>query len=188
LLAGTCREASRYQYMLDAFQIATLLLVALAMATAVAHALELPGKMRLSKETYLAVQPMYYPGFTIVGGFGEFGGMLATLALLFVTPRDTMGFRFTLSALIALILMQGVFWIFTQPVNRFWLKDQKLHRAGAAFFRTGRRDNSNSKGDDDSRKSRDWTELRNQWEYSHVARGLLSLLAVAMLAAAIAAD
>jgi len=60
---------------LPAMQVITLLLLALAMVPAVAHALELPGKKRLTKETYLAVQPIYYPGFTIIGGFGEFAGM-----------------------------------------------------------------------------------------------------------------
>ena len=38
------------------------------MALALAHALERPGKMRLSKE--LAIQPIYYPGFTF-GGTAE---------------------------------------------------------------------------------------------------------------------
>jgi hypothetical protein len=32
-----------------------------------AHALEWPGKLRLSREHYLAVQPIYYPGFTYSG-------------------------------------------------------------------------------------------------------------------------
>jgi hypothetical protein len=165
--------------MLPTLQIVTLVLVALAMACAVGHALELPGKMRLPKETYLAVQPIYYPGFTIVGGFGEFAGMLAAGALLFVTPRDDTAFVLTLSAFIALLLMQGVFWLFTQPVNRFWLRDQKLQGLGAAFFRVG----------PDAGVSRpgDWTSLRDQWEYSHVARAVLALAAVVLLAAAIAA-
>jgi hypothetical protein len=39
-----------------ALQIASLLLVSVAMALALAHALELPGKMRLDRETYFAVQ------------------------------------------------------------------------------------------------------------------------------------
>jgi hypothetical protein len=34
----------------------------------VAHALELPGKRRLTREQYFAVQPIYYPGFTVIGG------------------------------------------------------------------------------------------------------------------------
>jgi hypothetical protein len=45
-------------------QVVTVFLVAVAMSLALAHALELPGKMRLDKETYMAVQTIYYPGFT----------------------------------------------------------------------------------------------------------------------------
>ena len=44
-----------------------LLLVAIAMALTLAHALELPGKMLLDRDTYLAIQKIYYPGFTIGG-------------------------------------------------------------------------------------------------------------------------
>lgn len=44
-----------------AFEVATVLIVAVAMAQSLAHVLEYPGKMRLSKEEYLAVQPIYYP-------------------------------------------------------------------------------------------------------------------------------
>jgi hypothetical protein len=35
-----------------------------AVAMALAHALELPGKFRLSKEEYLRIESIYYPGFT----------------------------------------------------------------------------------------------------------------------------
>ncbi|TIX44521.1 MAG: DUF1772 domain-containing protein, partial [Mesorhizobium sp.] len=51
-----------------ALMIATLLLVAVSMALSLAHALELPGKLRLKEATYRSVQAIYYPGFTI-GGF-----------------------------------------------------------------------------------------------------------------------
>jgi hypothetical protein len=53
-----------------AFEVITLVLVAIAMALSLAHALEFPGKLRLSREHYLAVQTIYYPGFTI-GGSGR---------------------------------------------------------------------------------------------------------------------
>ncbi|MER9657196.1 hypothetical protein NKJ26_27580 [Mesorhizobium sp. M0152] len=39
----------------------TIVIVALPMALSVAHALELPGKMRLDERTYRAVQQIYYP-------------------------------------------------------------------------------------------------------------------------------
>jgi len=48
-----------------AYQVVTILAVAVAMVLALAHALELPGKLRLPREHYLAVQQIYYPGFTI---------------------------------------------------------------------------------------------------------------------------
>jgi hypothetical protein len=164
--------------MLPTLQVATLLLVALGMVPAVAHALELPGKKRLPKETYLAVQPIYYPGFTIVGGVGEFAGMLATFILLFVTPRGTPAFWLTLLAFIALLVMHAIFWVFTQPVNKVWLRDQKLQGAGAAFFRVRR-------GREDIHAT-DWRSLRDRWEYSHVARAVMSFAAVGLFASAIA--
>jgi hypothetical protein len=164
--------------MLPTLQVATLLLVALAMVPAVAHALEWPGKKRLPKETYLAVQPIYYPGFTIVGGLGEFVGMLATLALLFFIPRDTGAFWLTVWALIALVLMHGIFWAFTQPVNKVWLRDQNLSGAAASFFRT--------RASQRDARDVDWRALRNRWEYSHVARAVMALAAFVLLASALA--
>jgi hypothetical protein len=97
--------------MLTILQLTTLFLIALTMACAVAHALELPGKMRLPKEVYLSVQPIYYPGFTVVGGFAEFGALLMLFALLFLTPREGPTFALTLWAFIALLSLQVVFWV-----------------------------------------------------------------------------
>jgi len=165
--------------MLTFLQITTLLLVALAMVPAVAHALELPGKLRLPKETYLAVQPIYYPGFTIVGGVGEVGGLLATFGLLLATPPAAPSFHYTLLALVALASMQGVFWVFTQPVNKVWLRDQPLQGVSAAFFGLGDKKPNEPTKDD-------WTTLRDQWEYSHVVRAVLSFTALGLLAGAIA--
>jgi hypothetical protein len=163
--------------MLSLSQIVVLLLVAVAMACSLGHALELPGKLRLSREHYLAVQTIYYPGFTVVGGFSEILGLLGTLILSLVTPRETAAFAFTVTAAVAMVLMHAVFWLFTQPVNKFWLRDQPLGRAGAAFFRPDRR----------RADGRDWTQLRDQWERSHVVRAALALVALAALAAAVAA-
>src|SRR5262245_26710210 len=98
--------------MFIASQITTVFLVAIAMALALAHALELPGKMRLDKNAYYAVQSIYYPGFTI-GGIGEAAGTISAIILLFVTPRDSADFWLTALAVIPLIGMQGVYWIVT---------------------------------------------------------------------------
>jgi hypothetical protein len=112
--------------MFDVLQVLTVILVVLAMAPALAHALELPGKMRLTKDAYLAMQPIYYPGFTIAGGLGEAGGMISTSILLALTPLGSADFWLTLVALLGLIGMQAVYWLFTHPVNKFWLQGEKL--------------------------------------------------------------
>src|SRR5918996_4492989 len=111
-------------------QVLTVILVAVAMALSLAHALELPGKMRLTKEVYYAMQPVYYPGFTIGGGIGEAGGMIATIILLILTPFGDADFSLTLVAALGLVGMQAVYWLFTHPVNKFWVQDEKLSGLG----------------------------------------------------------
>jgi hypothetical protein len=102
--------------MLQVLQILTVFLFAIAMALALAHALELPGKLRLAKEQYLAVQPIYYPGFTI-GGAAEPLGLLMTLTLLFWMPRGSAAFWLTIGAFVSLLAMHANYWLLTHSVN-----------------------------------------------------------------------
>lgn len=159
--------------MVKAFQIFTLVLLAVAMALSLAHALELPGKMRLGKETYSAVQQIYYPGFTY-GGFSEIGGMIALAVLLFLVPFG--GTRFwLLAASLALLAMSHLtYWFVTHPVNGFWLKDMQLSGFGGLFFQTF-----------SGSEPTDWTRLRDIWEYSHVARAGFAILSFIAAAAAL---
>jgi hypothetical protein len=148
-----------------------LFLVAIAMALSLAHALELPGKLRLNREAYLSVQPIYYPGFTYAGA-SEPISILAVAALLIATPASSSGFWPTLAALVALAVMHAVFWLVTQPVNKFWLAGEALDRASARFFAV-----------QTAGKSRppEWTVLRDRWEYSHLLRAVLVLAAFVLL-------
>ena len=157
--------------MFQALQIITIVLVAVALTTSLAHALELPGKMRLSKETYLAVQQIYYPGFT-VAGMGEVGAILAALVLTALT-RAGPPFWLTLAALLGLICAHALYWLVTHPVNNFWLKDFALQGASRGFFAFGA-----------AAHERDWTALRDQWEYSHAARAVLVFLSLVLLVTA----
>lgn len=160
--------------MFDVLQILTLILVVLAMVPALTHGLELPGKLRLTKDAYFAVQSIYYPGFTIAG-IAEPLAIISTTILLVLTPRGSGDFWLTLLGLVGLIGMHAVYWLFTHPVNKFWLQDEKLSGFGSGFFSFG-----TSK--EVTRPVR-WTELRDRWEYSHVVRAgfaLVSLLALAM--------
>src|SRR5262245_20488632 len=86
--------------MFVALQVVTVVVVAVAMALVVAHVLELPGKMRLSKEEYLAVQPIYYPGFTI-GGIAEPLGLVLLLGLAIAMPIGSAMFWLTAGAFLA---------------------------------------------------------------------------------------
>ncbi len=157
------------------FPLTCLLLVGIAMALSLAHVAELPGKMRLDRETYLAVQQIYYPGFTI-GGMAEPLGALAVLALLILTPLPGVRFWWAVLALGCLVGMQLVFWFVTQPVNAAWTRDMNLQGLGGLFFSLFPVEISG-----------DWTRLRDIWEYSHVSRALLGMIAFLSIARVIMA-
>jgi hypothetical protein len=159
--------------MLQTLQALTVLLAAIGMALSLAHALEFPGKRRLDRDAYLKVQAIYYPGFTI-GGIFEPVAMIAAFALLLFTPFGTISFWLTLAAFAGLVLAHAIYWVITHPVNKVWLKDEKLSQGGTSFFAAGRR---TAEGD--------WTALRDRWEWSHVARAALAMLSLAALVVAI---
>jgi hypothetical protein len=160
-------------------QILTVILVAVAMALPLAHALELPGKMRLGKEAYLVVQPIYYPGFTIGAGVGEAGGMFALLVLLAFTPYSSARFGWTLAALLLLLAMHLTYWFATHPANHFWVKDIALRGFAGAFLSLFAPVATES--------GSDWTRLRDIWEYSHVARAVFAALGLISLMFAVTA-
>jgi hypothetical protein len=143
--------------MLHVLHALTILPVAVGMALSLAHALEFPGKRRLDRDTYFAVQPIYYPDFTIGGA----------------------AFWRRLTAFVSLLVMHGLYWVLTHPVNRVWLRGQELHAAGDAFFAAGGRDAANP-----APSGQDGTALRDRWEYSHVARAVFAMLSLTALVTA----
>lgn len=167
--------------MLLAFEVFTLFMTAIAMGLALAHALEYPGKLRLDERTYAAVQAIYYPGFTI-GGISEPVAAISVLVLSIIKRHRSAPFPWLLAAFIALVAMQAVFWSVTQPVNRHWLKDQKLSEAGVKFFDTGHINALDPSGAGVT----DWRSFRNRWEYSHIVRAVLSAIAVIAITVVIA--
>jgi hypothetical protein len=133
-----------------ALQVLTVMLAAITLALSLAHALELPGKLRLSREQYLAVQPIYYPGFTI-GGLAEVAVIIAALGLLVSTSPDVPEFWLVAAALAAFVIVQAIFWTMTQPVNRYWLRETDLARHAKRFFEIG-----------EGGLPRDWIAARDQ--------------------------
>lgn len=158
--------------MLEALQVLSVLLAAVTLTASLAHALELPGKLRLSKDSYFAVQTIYYPGFTWAGG-AEVGALVALL-LLTVLTRGT-AFWLILAALICLACAHAIYWVFTHPVNNFWLRDFELKGFARGFFSFAGQHG----------EAPDWRVLRDRWEYSHVARAALTLIAFTLLITAV---
>jgi hypothetical protein len=181
---------------MDLIEVLCVTLVAVAVVPALAHALEKPGKMRLTREAYLAVQAIYYPGFTRAG-IGEPLAIIAVIALALLAPAAAY-FWLTCVAVAGLVGMHAIYWLFTHPVNRFWLREQKLGRAGERFFSAGAgrepRGTPAASVDPSPPPSRgeaadsDWTRLRDRWERSHVARAALASVSFVALATAIATN
>ena len=168
--------------MLLFLEVITIFFAAVAMSLALAHALEFPGKMRLDPETYMAVQTIYYPGFT-VGGAGEPLAAITALILLIVLRGRGAAFWWALAAFLALTLMHATFWLVTQPTNRFWLKNQPLTKVGSKFFGV----DPSGRLEQEPKVNPDWTRLRDRWEYSHIVRAIFAVIALVALVVAVAA-
>jgi Domain of unknown function (DUF1772) len=161
--------------MMLVLEILAILLTAVVMSLSLAHALELPGKMRLNKEAYLTTQTIYYPGFTI-GGMAEPLAVIVVFALLLSTSPAGARFWLLFLSLVALAAVQLVFWLWVQPVNKIWLKEVHLGRAGAAFF--GKQSDAPRA---DNPEAENWRALRDRWESGHVARAVLAIISLILL-------
>jgi hypothetical protein len=157
--------------MVQTLQVLSILLVTIGVTTSLGHALEFPGKRRLDRDTYFKVQPIYYPGFTIAGLFGEPGAILAMIGLLIATPSGGMAFWLTATALVSHLFAHLIYWAVTHPVNKVWVRGENVQGASKAFFEVGSRTVS----------ADDWTALRDRWEWSHVARAVLMVAALIAL-------
>lgn len=155
--------------MTHAFSILALVLVAITMGLALAHALEYPGKLRLDEVTYRQVQAIYYPGFTIGGLIGEAGALLVMPVLLVMLPFGNERFWWTAAAFACLLACHAVYWTVTHPVNGFWLKDTEVGSAGSAFFSLF------------AERETNWQRMRDVWEYSHIGRAVLAMAALIFL-------
>src|SRR3989442_1325778 len=85
---------------LRATYFSSLLFAALALAPAMAHLLELPNKINLSREAYLTVQQIYR-GWVLLG-FVVAGALLSTLALTITVRQERGAFIFALIAFLCI--------------------------------------------------------------------------------------
>jgi Anthrone oxygenase len=132
-----------------------IMLTAISMATAFAHLLEMPAKLKFDSSKWLALlQTLYPPAFGPIGGVAEVGAVVGIVLLAFVVRRRRAAFRWTLLAAVCLISAHACFWILVAPVNAAMLPltPETLPP--------------------------DWTRLRDQWEYTHAARAVLQIMAL----------
>ncbi|HWY53174.1 MAG TPA: hypothetical protein VNZ03_01850 [Terriglobales bacterium] len=149
------------------------------MSMALAHALEVPGKMRLDKQTYLAVQGIYYPGFTL-GGIAEPLAVIATLVLMLLM-RDHGSF------LVGPVSIRGppgdaCDLLVDHAARQPTLAEESPTRNHRTKFFALDRANLPAADTFDS----NWQRFRDRWEYSHIARAVFSAIALIALAVAIA--
>jgi hypothetical protein len=146
---------------LTAMHVATVLLVALVMGTTLAHALEMPAKMRLSGSFWVECQHTLYRFFRYIAGPIEVAAVLISAALAYFTFGRA-AFGASLVASILLIIAFVVWAVVTERVNR---QVAKWTAADIPW---------------------DWERWRTQWEYSHLVRFLLHFVAfVSSLVAAL---
>jgi hypothetical protein len=130
-----------------------LLFTALALVPAMAHLLELPNKINLPREAYLTVQQIYR-GWALLG-FIVAGALLSNLILMIMVRAEPKAFVLTLITFLCIVGTQVAFWMFTYPANRATSNWTTLPE--------------------------NWLQLRSQWEYSHAASAVLSLIGLITL-------
>jgi hypothetical protein len=131
----------------------SLFFTALVLSAALAHLLELPNKINLSREDYLTVQQIYR-GWALLG-IVIAGALLSTLLLAIMVRKRPKIFVLTLIALLCIVASQVVFWTFTYPANQATNNWTFLPA--------------------------NWEELRQQWEYSHAVGACLILITLVTL-------
>jgi hypothetical protein len=165
-----------------ALKVSAEVFVAAAMALSLAYALEYPGKMQLDRSTYVAIQRIYYPAFTLGRSISEGLGVLLTFALLVVTPDGTERFNWIAAAFSSLLAMQVVYWTITYPVDKFWIERSQLSPGSRRFF--GLSATAQMVAVREFEKL--WPALQQRWEISQIARAFFGLVSVVTTAVAVA--
>ena len=130
-------------------QFLALLLTAFALVPAGAHLFALANKIGLSAEQYFIVQNIYR-GWALFG-IVLFSALIANLLLAIALRGRGTPFGFALVAFLCIALTLVIFFTWTFPANQ---ATQNWAAVPA-----------------------NWEQLRRQWEYSHAANALVTLVA-----------
>ena len=135
-----------------------LVVASLAVLAPVAHALELPNKLSLDANLWLAVQQHLYRGWgPLLGAPTEIGGLVTSAALAWVRRRQRFRLSMTLIACLGYAGMLVSFFVLNSPVNF----------AVSSWTPT--------------MMPPDWPEYRLRWELGHAMACLLSVVSLTSL-------
>ena len=135
----------------------TIIFAVITLGALLAHLFELPGKMRLSKAEYQAVQGIY-SGWAWLGIF-EIGAILLTIIWTISERKNKKIFPGLIGASALFIVSLVIFFMFTYPANQATTNWTIL--------------------------SQNWKKLRKSWEYSHGLRAVLNLTGFSFLIVAL---
>ena len=131
--------------------------VAICLVPAGAHFFELANKMSMSSPEYMTVQKIY-AGWSFFG-IAVIAAILITLIHTFMVRSDRTAFFISLAAFLCLAATQGIFWMFTYPMN---VASNNWTATPAAF-----------------------EAARRQWEYSHAVNAVLTFVALIAITASV---
>jgi hypothetical protein len=124
--------------------------IAMCLVPAGAHFFELANKMSMSQPEYMTVQKIY-AGWSFFG-IAVIAALLMTLIHTFMVRSDRTAFLLSLAAFLCLAATQGIFWMFTYPMN---VASNNWTVVPA-----------------------DFEAARRQWEYSHAVSAVLTFIAL----------
>ena len=139
--------------MKNLLRFATMICAIITLSALMAHVLELPKKMSLSKENYLTVQSIY-SGWAWLG-IAEIGALILSILWLISIRSKKKLFNILLVACIYFLLSLVIFFVYTYPAN---IQTHNWTQLPA-----------------------NWEQLREQWEYSHAVHTALNFIGVCLL-------
>lgn len=139
--------------MKNVLRFTTILFVTITLSALMAHLLEMPNKLPLSKTDYLTVQDIYR-GWSVLGIF-EIGAIVLTAIWAFMERRKKPVLSYLIVALSTFVISMIIFFLYTFPANQATLNWTELPG--------------------------NWEVMRQNWEYSHAVRSVLYLIGFSSL-------
>jgi hypothetical protein len=152
----TCLNAEP-RTLVKTWRLITIMFTALSMGMALCHLLEMPAKMTYDGTLWLTLLQTLYGAFGTIGALIEVGAVVTAVVLTFLVRHRRPAFGWTFVGALCLVAAHLAWWIWVAPVNATMapLTPETL--------------------------TADWMRLRDQWEYTHAARAVLQIIALAAL-------